>query len=103
MTPAEISGLLAAFAAVLGAITVLVRYGLTDKGDASIKRAENVQKMLDAALTTLNRDLERKDRRIEELEADCDAFKEERRDDRRTIDRLRGALRQHGVTDPTAH
>lgn len=68
MTPAEVAAILTGGAAFVGAIFALVKFGLGERGTLMITQSQGAANILNAALETLNKEGERKDKRIAELE-----------------------------------
>lgn len=75
LSPAEISGLLASLAAVIGSIIAFIKFGVSERGSLTISQAQGANTILDAALKSLNAELERKDEIIDEIRVERDALR----------------------------
>lgn len=74
-TPAEISGVLAGGAALMASIIAFIKFGLGERGTLTITQAQGANTILNSALESLNKELERKQDMIESLERERDALK----------------------------
>lgn len=66
-TPTEVSLVLTSVAALVAAILAFIKFGLGERGALTITQAQGANTILDAALKSLNLELERKDEVIEAL------------------------------------
>lgn len=74
-TPAEISGVLAGGAALIASVVAFIKFGLGERGTLTITQAQGANTILNSALESLNKELERKQDTIDSLERERDALK----------------------------
>ena len=75
MTPAEISLLLGAVAAVVSAITAFIKFGLGERGTLTISQAQGAATIMDGVVKALNAELDRKDEIIQAIKGERDMLR----------------------------